>query len=343
MLTLKIKSSLITLAREARGLTQSELAAMIGTSQANLNRWESGGITINSDAYEAVVKALGFPDSFYAMEAEILPPAFYRKRDKVDKRTIDKIEANINIFRVHLNQLLKGGIKSDIPIFSIKTEPTPQDIAKLLRKRWKIAKGPLENMAELIEAKGIPVFSFDFETDRVDGRMALTQDKHPVIFINSKLLGDRQRFTLAHELGQMLLYMYCTPSFGIDELSHNANLFAAEFLMPEKEIREDFAGDITLQLLYDLKRKWKVSLQSLLYRADDLGFLSYNQKRYLLTQFNALQIRRREPPELDVSKEHPRLVRELLTKFKTKQKMSIKQLAAHLHLTEAEFTLQYLD
>ena len=336
---------MLTLARESRGLTQTELGELIGFSHSNINRWEAGFISINPEAFIALQQKLDYPESFFFQVAEIFPPAFYRKRDKVDKRTLDKIEANVNIHRIHFNTLINSHshLKTAIATITRKEETTPQQIAQAIRKQWKVLKGAMGDLIELVESNGIPVFTFDFETERVDGRMTMTEARHPVIFVNSAHLGDRQRFTLAHELGQMILYKFCTPAYKVDELNHQANLFAAEFLLPEKEIREDLKEPVTLQLLSELKLKWKVSMQSLLYRADDLGLLSYNQKRYLLGQFNQLQIRRREPLELDIPKEKPVLIRELITKYKTQQKMSIKQLAAYFHLTESDFTRRYIN
>ncbi|MBL0267161.1 MAG: hypothetical protein IPP99_00340 [Chitinophagaceae bacterium] len=72
-------------------------------------------------------------------------------------------------------------------------------------------------------------------------------------------------------------------------------------------------------MLGELKRKWKVSMIALLYRADDLGLLTPNQKRYLVQQFNQQNIRRREPQELDIPKENPKLMRRLLADYMGKQ------------------------
>jgi hypothetical protein len=82
-------------------------------------------------------------------------------------------------------------------------------------------------------------------------------------------------------------------------------------------------------------------MHALLYRANDLGIVSDNQKRYVLSKFNALKIRRREPKELDVAIEKGRLLRDIITKYRTKQKMSIKQMAEFFHLFETEFIQRY--
>jgi Zn-dependent peptidase ImmA (M78 family) len=120
------------------------------------------------------------------------------------------------------------------------------------------------------------------------------------------------------------------------DIGHEANLFAAEFLMPEREMREEFKEGVTLALLAELKRKWKVSMIALLYRADDLGFLTENQKKYLVQQFNDKKIRRREPVELDIPAEQPKLFRQRIAELKKKKKLDTAGIAAELHLLTDE-------
>ena len=174
----------------------------------------------------------------------------------------------------------------------------------------------------------------------VDSRTILTDDKFPIIFFNDSLLGDRQRFSLAYELGQLI--MHSSSIVPLERsVSHEANAFAAEFLMPEKDIKEDFKNGITVPLLGELKRKWKVSMIALLYRADDLGFVTPNQKRYLLQQFNQLKIRRSEPQELEIAKEEPWLMKSWIADFRAKTKVSVVEMAALLYLNVDEFLELY--
>jgi Zn-dependent peptidase ImmA (M78 family) len=252
---------------------------------------------------------------------------------------LDVVNANINIYRLNIDSFLTT-IK--FPDHSIPNlgELSPEEAAQTIRKKWKITKGAIDNLTEILEENGVIITSFDFETERVDSRSILTDSKHPLIFTNKTMPGDRLRFSLAYELGHLLMHAYNKPNFDIDA-GHKANLFAAELLMPSKDIAAEFKHGVTLQTLAELKTKWKVSMQALLYRAADLELITANQKRYLLSQFNDMGIRRREPLELDIAKEHPRLLRDLITKYRTRQKMSVKDMAAYFHLNEQEFEKRY--
>lgn len=333
---------MITIARESRGLVHVELADKLNVSKPTAWRWENEEFGISSEVIEKLSKALQYPESFFYQKGEVLPLSLsYRMRNKVASKIISQIEANINIARLNLEQLLSA-IKFEsakLPILDVTKYGTPQECAKQLRKIWKLDRGTIENLSEVLEDHKILLLNMNFDTERVDGRCVMVLDNIPLIVTNKNLLGDRLRFTLAYELGHLLMHLYTSPAYDRD-LSHEANLFAAELLMPERDIKGDLQ-DLSLPKLGDLKRKWKVSMQSLVYRAADLELLSDNQKRYLLQQFNNQNIRRREPKELDVPVEQYRLVRDLLTNYRTKQKLSVAKMASFLHLEQYDFLERY--
>lgn len=335
--------NMILLARESRGINQLELANHVGMSQQNMGKIESGDIGIKDEILEQVANVTNYPVSFFTQEYEVYPEhLIYRKRAKVSAGLLTPINAKVNIIRFHVQYLLKTlNINNpELPLFEVTEKNTPQVIAHKVRKAWNVEKPIIEDTVRLLENKGIVVTSFDFGTERVDSRCVLTTTKYPVIIFNKTLFGDRQRFSLIYQLGHLLMHTAYKVNWERD-IAHEANLFAAEFLMPEKDIRKDFEGGITLPLLAELKVKWKASMISLLYRADDLGYLTPNQKRYLIQQFNEQKLRRREPVELDIPVEKPSLVRKWISDIKSKQKLSTKEMASLLHLNTDEFIELY--
>lgn len=340
----EINPKMVALARESRGLTQKDIADKLNTSPTFISKVETDNRTLSEETVTKLGKLLKYPADFFYQEGEAFVPMSlnFRKRDHINAKILVPLEAQINLYRLHIESIsAKLKLKEpSIPVLDLKKYNSEEQVAKQLRKLWKLPKGPIENLASILEENGIIVISFDFGTERVDSRTIFTKDKQPIICVNRHHLADRQRFSLAYELGHLVMHTHTIPSFDRD-ISHEANMFAAGFLLPESEIKKDFEKDITVPLLAELKRKWKVSMQSLLFRAADLGFLTDNQKRYLLQQFNQMQIRRREPPELDFPQEKPRLLRDLITKYKNAHKYSMKELASSLHLEVEEFMSRY--
>jgi Zn-dependent peptidase ImmA (M78 family) len=90
----------------------------------------------------------------------------------------------------------------------------------------------------------------------LDGVSGLLYPAERAVFLNAAEMPARRRFTLAHELGHWVcqcLEGTETPVFcraeevGLDPavkaLEREANVFAAELLMPEDEVRAAWAGD----------------------------------------------------------------------------------------------------
>lgn len=339
-----VNAKMITLARESRGLLQNEIAEKLNVSQSTVTRLEQSNISASEEILKRLSDILNYPQDFFIQTGEVFPMGLsYRKRDNVTVKLLSQIEANITIYRLNLERLLSAMqiTPTPLPLLDAEKLGSPGDCAKQLRKIWKLPKGQIENMSEVLEQNGIYLLNFDFETDRVDGRFLTASEKFPIIVTNKRLLGDRQRFTLAYQLGHLVMHQYTSPGFNRD-LSHEANLFAAEFLMPEKDIKVDLQ-ELTLQKLASLKKKWKVSMQALVYRAEDIGNITERQKNYLIQQFNQHNIRRREPKELDIAIEQYKAVRDLITQYRTKQKLTVDKLASFLHLHTEDFLQRYTD
>lgn len=339
----KINQRLIIVARETRGLTQYELAEKMEISPAHMSKMELGMVEIFDEYVDRLVEVLGFPKSFYYQEFEPMQPILnHRRRKVVAQKLIAPIDAQINVYSMHISAIIKAlGIKSTTyPCLDTEKFGSPNNCAKELRKAWKLKEPIIENLTKVIEEHGIIIASFNFGTDRVDSRTVITPEGQAIIYVNKSLLGDRLRFSLAYELGHIIMHHCAMPSMERD-IGSEANKFAAEFLVPEQYIRKDMKDGVNLDVLGKLKVKWKVSMQSLVYRADDLEIITDNQKRYLIQQFNQLKIRKREPQEYDVAKEQPSLLRNLLTQFKTKNKADAHKMAELLHVQHSEYVQMY--
>lgn len=343
---IKINPQMITLARESRGYSQREVADFLSISPGKLCRVEQDDQGLTEEILDKMSEFLGYPRSFFFQAGEGYMPnsLAFRKRVNVAQKLLMPIEAQINIYRLGLVKVVDAmkGMPTRLPELHVNEFGSPQEVARHLRKLWKLPKGAIENITLLVESKKILVLSFDFGTERVDSRPLFVQNKLAAIVLNKSLLGDRLRFSIAYELGHLIMHSHSPAALKNRDIAHEANQFAAEFLMPSADILHDFESDITINRLAELKLKWKTSMQSLLYRAEDLGCLTYNQKRYLIGQFNSLKIRRREPPEFDIPVEVPVLLKKLVLQYKEKSGLTIKDLAREFHLTETEFVQKYL-
>lgn len=335
---------MIVLAREARQLNQHELAGRIHMSPTNLSKIERGDVGVSEELLEAIAECTGYPKHFFRQPGQVVPSHLcYRQRQHVAQRVLLPIHARANIIRQHVQFLTRSlHVQAPtLPSFQLTEDASPASLAEKLRRHWDLAPGPLPNMCRILESKGIAVMTFDFGTSHVDSRSLITDEGHPLICLNKELPADRQRFSLAYELGQLVMHTGATISPDRD-IAHEANAFASAFLMPEEDIRADFEEGISISLLGELKKKWKVSMIALLYRADHLGMITPNQKRYLVQQFNKLQIRKREPIELDITPEEPQLLKHWIATYRSKTGLGVMDISALLCLNVDEFMELYI-
>ena len=93
--------SLLVLAREARGLTQEELASKTSIAQGTLSKYETGLLEPTDLPIERLIRALEYPRSFFFQDDRPFgfPPYHYRKRKKLSAKILGRIVAEMNIRR----------------------------------------------------------------------------------------------------------------------------------------------------------------------------------------------------------------------------------------------------
>jgi Zn-dependent peptidase ImmA (M78 family)/transcriptional regulator with XRE-family HTH domain len=334
----------LKLARESRGLNQTELNEITGLPITSISKAERSELTLSADALARIAEATKYPLSFFTAPGGAAADSLaWRRREKVPQKIFTILNAKIDILRLQVQTLTRelGIHQHSFPYVDLNDTFRPADVAKWLRATWGVPQGPITNLTLLLEDKEVPVASFDFGSERIDSRATITEDRYPLICVNSTHTGDRQRWSLAYQLGHLLMHTYRAVSPEQD-VSREANQFAAELLVPEAAYRADIGDNtITMALLANMKRKWGVSMIALLYRADDLGYTTPEQKAELVQRFNALRLRRREPIALDVPIEQPCLIRTWVDSLRRRQRLSAASLASRLHLLPEEFQSQF--
>lgn len=199
----------------------------------------------------------------------------------------------------------------------------------------RLPNGPINNVTKALEDNGIFVISFDFNTELLDGFTIQGNDNVlPLIFFNSTFPGERIRFTSAHELGHLVMHQQLETE-DMREIEKEANLFAAEFLMPQHDILQELrlmnTSKLSLEFLLRLKMKWKVSMSALLKRTEDLHIITKNQAQYLWMQISSKGYRKAEPYPIPI--ESPSLLNELLNIYKNDLQYSEQDMAALLKIT----------
>lgn len=337
-----VNPDMVILARESRGLTQATLSQALGITQGRLSKIETGLLPVPDDLLHAMSAALQYPPEFFSQGGALygvgIAEVFHRKRADTPKKLLTKIYAQIEVRIRQVAAMLRA---VDVPVSLRRLDidefgGKAQDVARLTRATWGIPRGPIHDLTKTAEDAGIVIIPMDFETAHIDAISRWIPGMPPMVFANERSPRDRYRFSLAHEIGHLLMHQYPGP-----EMERQADAFAAELLCPEQDIRADLV-DLKLDRLPQLKRYWKVSMRALIHRAQDIGAISANRARYLWTKMAEAGYTKREPIELDIVGEEPSLIFEMVEVHRETFNFSIEDLRRLLLLEEHEMRIAYL-
>jgi Zn-dependent peptidase ImmA (M78 family)/DNA-binding XRE family transcriptional regulator len=334
----KFNTAILKLAREARYITQKELASMLGVEQGTLSKIEKDILNVDDKLVQKISKILDYPIDFFYQERKVIAvEGHYRRKVSTPVKKMKQYTAQMTIAEWHFLKLMDEIELPEIklPSWNVPEDGSPTMCAKHLREYWRVPKGRITNLSKLIEDNGIVIFPL--ELGEMSGFSTYINGSIPVIYVNNSLSPDRYRLTIAHELGHILLHFGNKISVDRD-LESEAYEFAIEFLVPETNIRSYFSR-LTLDKLADLKAYWHVSMQALLKYANTLGMVTQNQYKYLWIQMGTLGYRRNEPVAIPVEK--PGLIVEITNAYLSDLGYSKEELALVLQLNISELDKIY--
>ncbi|MEB3072068.1 helix-turn-helix domain-containing protein [[Mycobacterium] vasticus] len=297
----------ILTARRAAGLTQEELAERLGITQAALSRYENNLREPDDAAVERMSEILDLSPDFlthpFQLRGAIAADAHMRRQKTTKVTEWKSAESKLNLYRMRsafLTRRIPLNPTNHMPTFD-PDETTPADAARMVRAQWRMPIGPVRNLTRWIESAGVIVIEERLGTRRIDG-LSQWASEYPVVLLNADLPADRKRWTLAHEVGHLVLHSnYIDP-----DVERQANEFAAELLMPSHIIEPDL-HNLTPSRLLALKKMWGVSMQAIFEHAHHLGKASAADRTKFYRTMNARGWRRHEPGTDVIADEQPEL------------------------------------
>lgn len=322
--SLTLAGERIRTARNLLGKSQEELALATNVSQALISQIESGTRVATEPFLEEVAAATALPRSFFDAVPPELPPDTLRFRKLASARRGDtkRTEALLGeAFRVVQDLLLE--VKYPAPDLPTVAETPSDDVIEQLAQDTRDVLGvgpdaPVRHVTRACERSGVAVVPLTLPGEDGDegeqiGHFGAScwpggMDYALVGFFPGGA-GDRQRYTLAHELGHLVLH---SRRRFVNDPEGEANRFAAAFLVPRDRAMEAMEGSvITLRSLQYMKAHWGVSIQALIMRGAQLGLIDAGRKASLFKQLSARGWRKSEP--VVVHREEPALIWKLLS------------------------------
>jgi len=315
---LKIVGQNIRFFRRSRNWTLLELASKIGIKEGPLGRIERGEnlpsatvlyklsntLKISMDSLfarepcHASVKGIGLNDvCFISIDSEIsLPPKFFLKACR-DIRTAYHT----------LEDICQAQKQAYLPL-SIPFSATYQGMDQLavcVRQYLKVGDAVVFDYFELFENFGLRIILFPFQRNAAKLNSISFYEpnfNNAFFFVDSKQNSEKQIFSLAYELGKILVSNQIKLQNEFFPLENKtikgtirpinatraAKRFAATFLMPETAVRKTVSQlgiqkkGWSWELLLRIKHRFGVSAESFLYRLKELGLIA-NETADVLT------------------------------------------------------------
>ncbi|MFI8660083.1 XRE family transcriptional regulator [Rhodococcus qingshengii] len=310
-------------------MTQAELAQKTGIPQPNLSNLERGKHELTASMAFRIGQATGTPLDFFGYES----PSYssddinFRKSSRVSAKGRDFVVQAFKEIERMSNSLAyaPARLKSiDLPVAE-ELDIVEESDVELLAQDARDALGlkrdePVRNVIRAIERAGVAVAPIPAPSEDnlslLDGHCGLSRwsngaPRATIAFIAGQS-GDRQRFTVAHELGHALCHAQRTVP--ADRREVEANLFAGAFLLPKDVALQNLSETLTLHGFMRVKAQYGISIQAAIARGRRLGVISPQRQKSLMIQISSRGWRKNEP--ISVGPENPiRLWTELVAMY----------------------------
>lgn len=299
-------------ARLAKRWNQTELANAVGVTRQSISTYELGTKKPDPSTMMAIAEHLEQPISFFTRgDLPTFGPAsanFYRKVGADTKRR----NAACAVYAKWLAQTafaLDEFVNYpvlDLPSFEPKqsgsnryTEEEIEEISEKVRQHFGLGLGPISNVVRLLESKGVIVCRVVIPKEKIEAFSFWRGDRAFVFLASEKESAARARLDAAHELGHLCMHQWVGAEEIEDEkilkeIEREADRFAAAFLLPRKSFPNEIYSPRLMAFL-DLKQRWKVSIQAMVYRCKTLGLFDDQQVTNLYKQISARKWRTNEP------------------------------------------------
>jgi Zn-dependent peptidase ImmA (M78 family) len=324
----------LKLARSASGLSLRGLEDCLGglVSAQAIGKYERDEMMPGSEVLIALARALNVSEDYLLRQDDVELVGVEFRKHRVEKAK-DRARVQAQILSaveryLEVEDLLALSSAWQMPkgLPKARRSPDGEEAAKALRAEWKLGVDPIPSLAEFLEEKAIKIISVPLP-ERVSGVKATVKQKDgtliQAIVLNSEHPGERQRFTLSHELGHLVLDLR-----SVEEKTAEAicNRFAGAFLVPEQTLRAELGNNrtsISIAELFSLKRLYGVSAQAIAYRASDLGIINESLKQAVFIEFGKRGWRRVEPESELIPREHPARFKRLCLRALSEEVISL--------------------
>jgi len=263
----------------------------------------------------------------------------FRKRRTTTAATRTRMLAHGTLFAEFVTRLETAFIdlpKVAIPEIRVESDEDIERAAAHCRMKWGLdLDRPIGSVTRAIEGVGGVVTRFDANAAKVDAFSR--HGPRPIVVLNTdKKSATRSRHDAAHELGHLVMHRgIVTGVDEDDETERQADLFGSCFLFPRPSVFREFPRGrrINWDTVFALKKRWKVSAKSIVYRGHLFGLIAHDEYVRSMKEFSKYGWNSGEPEEPRA--EEPEAIKMALDAIRQECNVSLANICDELHWTEA--------
>jgi Zn-dependent peptidase ImmA (M78 family) len=291
-------------------MTMEQLAKALGITKQMVSKYEDGKSIPQIEAINKMAKALSVPKKYLFKESVAIDAGSSTLFLRAPLATPKKTRAYARIISgwgYEISQAV-GSIAQPFANLAIDGRLTIPEQALELRRQWRLGLQPIQDMVALLEAHGFNIFTIDSPELKTEAYSQIINGT-PIIVINKQRgTAVRQRFSLAHELGHMILHRNLGDwEFDLrsKEAENEAQQFAEHFLLPARGFEHSFIYP-KMEHLLALKREWLVSLGAIIIHCEAIGLIDAAKRDQLQKQINMRGWQKAEPLDNEIAYEKPK-------------------------------------
>lgn len=307
--------------RLLKNLSLKEAGSLLNMTATAVSKYERGEIIPDSKKIIDFANAYGVKsiDLLKVYHTPKMTFTSFRKKKSLKGKNLELLEELIQnevakyLEVIELNNISFNSIK--LKKYLCNSLEDAEEAALKFRNFIEISsRQPLFDLINILENLGIIIVqikNLDNRFDDFDGLSEIVNNIPVIVLLDDMKDGARQRFTIAHELGHLLLNI---SNKEIEE-EKLCNRFASALLMSKQAVINEFGisrGNISFFELVAFKEEFKVSYSAIIYRLKDLNIISeYLYKK--LSIFLSKRIGKNDPKPIppETSYQFKRIVHKL--------------------------------
>jgi Zn-dependent peptidase ImmA (M78 family)/DNA-binding XRE family transcriptional regulator len=316
--------------RLKNSMTKKDLAEKLGITPMAITNYESGKRKPSMELLKKMAELFKINVSDFLNirnENLVFSHGEFRKNGSLAQYEQDYIKASVEEYFnrfMTIVEILGGEVLPKAPETNILDLFDDIEVnATKLRKHLKLApEGPIDNLVEILENKGILVYFCDINNEDFSGMNGFVNNL-PYIVLNKNMSPERNRSTIAHELAHL---MFKWPdSLDDDTIENIATAISGAFLFPKDDaIRElGIKRTVISQDMLLVAKEYGISMFLLVKRANMLNIVTNNVAQDFYIFASKYGWRKNEPSR--IKKEIPTLFEQLVYRAINENEISIQK------------------